>query len=137
MKMTWEYIAGFFDGEGCITLHSNRTNGAKVYKIQISQANVLVLERIKDFLLENRIYCRVYKDGHWYKEHCKRLCINGYNDVLKFLENIKDKCIVKEQKANDAYNIMFDYRPSHVWTRDWNTLDAIKELIATKGHFEG
>jgi intein/homing endonuclease len=86
--LSWEYIAGFFDGEGCITLFDydrkrvykkkpqQRQRDGKEYSskeqrvmvsmgqndrayIQLVQVNTEVLEKIGDFLNENNIAFRL------------------------------------------------------------------------------
>ena len=51
--MNWEYIAGFFDGEGNLQMHPIRKDGKiRAYQLltRIYSTNKEVIEKIKDFL---------------------------------------------------------------------------------------
>jgi hypothetical protein len=47
MHITIEYIAGLFDGEGCITC--NHTQSAPIIHLQVSNCNRPILEELKAF----------------------------------------------------------------------------------------
>ena len=48
-KITWEWLAGFYEGEGCAGSYITARNES-VFRIAISQSNFLVLAAIKKFL---------------------------------------------------------------------------------------
>ena len=48
-NMNWEYIAGFFDGEGCIYIKNSKV------RLQLTQKPIEVLVIIQKFLKENDI----------------------------------------------------------------------------------
>jgi len=51
MEMNWDYVAGFFDGEGCVTLYKEKTNKwGKAVKVSITQKDTESLKEIKKFL---------------------------------------------------------------------------------------
>ena len=125
--MNWDYLAGFFDGEGCIKKHYKRN----AYRADISQLDVGVLELIRDFLLEKKIYCKVYKDGHYYKKNCKRLQINGFDDILRFASFMKDRVIVKRKQFEEIIKLMSTHKPIHTWKRPWID-DGIEQMMRNK-----
>ncbi len=58
--MDWNYIAGFFDGEGSILKH-DPTN----YRISIPQTNEEVLQKIKTFSNMGNIFKTRKRKEHW------------------------------------------------------------------------
>jgi hypothetical protein len=60
--MNWDYLAGFFDGEGSMLLTTDRAGERKSINVQVafyqSDKNILLL--IKEFLGKNGIGCGVY-----------------------------------------------------------------------------
>lgn len=120
MKMNWNYIAGFFDGEGCLAHHKYiDTKGVHrgTYKIIISQKEIKVLKEIQKFLEKNNI------ETFWLKRNDLRwtggriihnLGISKFLSVRRFLENILDKTIVKKQQIKEALN---DNNYTKKWTQ--------------------
>ena len=83
------YIAGFFDGEGSLTINKNR------FRISIPQTNYEVLEKIKLFFNFGQIY-KTKKQ----KEHHKDAwvyTITNNSDVLKFIKCIAIYLVVKKE----------------------------------------
>lgn len=98
MKMTWNYIAGFFDGEGSI-IHNY-----KGYRATISQNNQEVLERIKQFTGYGQIFKPAKRKAHWQQSWV--YYIARQKDVFKFLVSIEKHLIVKQQTASRAIPIL-------------------------------
>ena len=57
--MNWNYIAGFFDGEGTLTRTGSR------YKIGITQTNKEVLEEIQSFTKIGLMHRIKKRKPHW------------------------------------------------------------------------
>lgn len=89
--MTWEYIAGFIDGEGTIVQRD------KVYNLYISQTNLEVLEEIRDFAGVGKVYEINQRKEHW-KEAWIYNAGGGYG-TEHILSNVKDLLIVKRDWA--------------------------------------
>ncbi len=97
-KMSWQYIAGFFDGEGCIC-HSISNNGYKRYDISMSQKPIKVLKIIRIFLLRHDIESKIHKDK------CTGVhvvTISGRINKAMFLNRILPYLIVKKDKAEEC-----------------------------------
>lgn len=92
--MTWEYIAGFFDGEGSIT------NNKKGFRITIAQANFEVLEQIKNFTGIGNIFKNKKRENHWKESWV--FYIAKQNDVLLFLTHVKPYLIVKSKQTKQT-----------------------------------
>lgn len=105
MLMTWEYVAGFFDGEGWITLYrTDRNRYGRSVKLGMSQNNREVLFVIKKFL-ESKGLERIglYK-SHKRKTSC--LLIQNKFDIEKFLNGVEPMLIVKAAKCREAREFM-------------------------------
>lgn len=93
--MNWSYVAGFFDGEGCVS-KSNR----KTYSVTICQADFQgqVLLDISEFLESEGIGSAIYSAGKSIRP-CSNLMITNQRSLLKFLESVLPFIIVKRVKS--------------------------------------
>lgn len=92
--MTWMYIAGFFDGEGSLV------HNGKGFRISIAQANEVVLLEIKEFIGFGNIIKVKKRQAHWKDSWV--YCIAKQENVLKFINNVKDHLIVKKNIVTSA-----------------------------------
>lgn len=82
------YIAGLFDGEGCVLA---RRRGSKIsVEISITQVNPGVLHEIARALNLGRVYVSV-----WAGKKCGRLRLNSKHDVVSFIDMILPHTYVK------------------------------------------
>jgi len=89
--MNWNYIAGFFDGEGTINPCENNR-----YKVGITQANKKVLEEIQLFTKIGHIHSIKKRKSHW--KNAWIYYISKQEDVYKFLNTISLRLIVKRKE---------------------------------------
>lgn len=89
--MTWEYIAGFFDGEGSIT------HNGKGYRISIAQTNKEVLDAIAQFTTMGFVIPVTKRKSHWKDSWV--FYIAKQVDVLEFLQKSRAYLIVKKSLA--------------------------------------
>jgi len=89
--MNWNYIAGFFDGEGTINPCENNR-----YKVGITQANKKVLEEIQLFTKIGHIHSIKKRKSHW--KNAWIYYISKQEDVYKFLNTISPRLIVKRKE---------------------------------------
>jgi hypothetical protein len=104
MTISWEYIAGFMDGEGCICLVGNRC------KIGIAQGRKQshVLDVIQGFLLSHDIHCWITK-GHPTKNRgnpIDALWMSSRKACLRYLTHVLPYLIVKHDKAIQAIELI-------------------------------
>ena len=92
--MTWEYIAGFFDGEGSI-IHK-RTG----YALSVSQTNEEVLNEIQHFTGVGNVYPLSKRKSHW--KDAWVYCVTDYRGTLKVLKGMLPHLIVKQKLAQLA-----------------------------------
>lgn len=86
--MTWQYIAGFFDGEGSISY-----NG-KGYRLTISQSHYTVLKQIHTFTGVGHIFKVTKRQAHWKDSWV--YSISKQSDIVLFLKQIKPYLVVKK-----------------------------------------
>ena len=87
--MTWNYIAGFFDGEGSLT------HNGKGYRVTISQTNFEVLESIRMFSGVGYVIKPAKRKAHW-----------------------KDNWVYYVARQKDVYSFMMKMKPFLVVKRD-------------------
>lgn len=91
--MSWQYIAGFVDGEGSIVKAKNTT----VYRVLIPQTHEGVLKAIQEFARVGIIYQCKTRKAHW-KDNWV-YAVARHKDVLYFLKKIRAYLIVKKKLA--------------------------------------
>lgn len=106
MVMSWQYIAGFFDGEGSIGTGVHSTGRqATAYIAQSGPVGLLTLRRISEFLTENGIKNSVFESGkagkHLRTMPSYRLALCGYTSVVKFLTALFPYLYIKKTFAQD------------------------------------
>ncbi|MDO8495365.1 MAG: LAGLIDADG family homing endonuclease [bacterium] len=89
--MTWQYIAGFFDGEGSIV------HNGKGFRITIAQANLEVLIDIKKFSKIGNVFKVRKRQAHWKDSWV--YYVAKQEDVLTFLKNTLGFLVVKKRLA--------------------------------------
>lgn len=91
--MNWDYIAGFFDGEGNIAIKRRRDRRPQVV-LNMTQKRREVLDAILIFLKENDIEGQIYK-----KNPCFFIQIGNSASTKNFLSAVIEKLIVKKDEA--------------------------------------
>lgn len=85
--MNAAYVAGFFDGEGCLMIYQDR--GYYRIRVALGQKTPEVLQEIQRFIKVGRI--GLAKTGHYY------LRIDQRAHIRHFLDIIRPYAIVKKQ----------------------------------------
>ena len=117
------YVAGLFDGEGCIHIQKNCQ-----MKITITQKKVGIL-----YLLKMKYGGNVY-----HQERASNWQLSKKKDTKPFLEAIKPHSLIKREQIEIALQMFALYRkpgkaqceaiPENIWIKRTNLRDAIKEL---------
>jgi LAGLIDADG-like domain len=92
--MTWEYIAGFFDGEGSIV---TKRGG---YALMVSQTNEEVLDEIAAYAKVGNVYALTKRKQHW--KNAWVYCVTDYRGTVKVLEGMLPHLVVKKDLAQRA-----------------------------------
>jgi len=94
------YVAGFFDGEGCA--RTTKIGGGKggrrrLWKpvIEITNTNEEVMRKIHEFIGVGKFYIYRHKHNPKMKDQY-RICIWGFEGITKFCDLIMDKTIIKK-----------------------------------------
>lgn len=117
--MTWEYLAGFFDGEGNISLQRQKHNGEGRYSrgsprisiVQAEERGRKLLEEIAEFIRPYGIpsVVEMHQAGtdKWKKAY--HLRVTGFNGVIQFLGHLFPYLHIKKLEAQDLirYNCVF------------------------------
>lgn len=109
-KLTWEYIAGFTDGDGSVWFRL-RGDGRCDCAVEWTQReqHAFVLLEIQDFLSEHGIHSTVRESYglkvQWY------LRVNRQMEVLYVLENLLPHLIVKAPKAVETIRVLNALKP--------------------------
>lgn len=95
--MNWDYIAGFFDGEGNVNISKiSKLNGKFSYFIQVrlynSQESVIMA--IREFVKMGNIY-RFKRPAN--SNFVFELTITNKKDIKTFLTNLVDKLVIKKE----------------------------------------
>lgn len=115
MIRSWEYVAGFFDGEGCVWWCVARSAP------QASMTQVLpeVLYDIKDFLDQEKIVCKIRnqrRNVNSFQKTCTNvLDIQGRENCVKFLKALLPHLrTIKRDYAQDVirFSKLFPKRDS-------------------------
>jgi intein/homing endonuclease len=106
--MSWQYLAGFLDGEGTIVvrdeLQASSDHIRRRYRVALYQNNSEVLLEIQEFLAKYKITSHLYvvnrKDARHNRGHV--LEIRGAGLAYRLLLKIEPYLRVKEQEADQA-----------------------------------
>ncbi len=94
--MNWDYIAGFFDGEGNLHITPLKKNDVTIayqLKVRLYSSDDKVLSEIKKFINYGKIYLKTSSDVY-------ELNIVKKKNVFEFLTRISKKIIIKKNQTN-------------------------------------
>lgn len=94
-KMSWEYVAGFFDGEGSVVRYKCENERTK-YGLSIAQVNQEVLQKIVEFTGVGSIY--TYPRNNPNHSALSTVYIGHHEEQAKFTRNVLPYSIVKAKK---------------------------------------
>lgn len=113
--MSWQYIAGFLDGEGCISIcpqsHRPNTTNLQVTINQTGLEGYSVLWEIKQFIAKHGIksYLRSDRSASRKKPNCREmwaLSMMSRPHAVPFLRHVLPYLHVKKVKAQDVLRYM-------------------------------
>jgi len=140
--MNWDYLAGFFDGEGNLHTGFIKNKQACQLRIRIYSTNQGVLEQIKEFLGdEGYIYTKKASRNDPNRNLVYEFVILKKEDCLLFLKNIYPYSIIKKEqityllenfdfsrgnRAGGHNNLHFDIDKFRSFNTRKNTNNSIK-----------
>lgn len=121
MRITWDYVAGFFDGEGCINIAKAREGqhgGSGSFAVTMVQATTRgrdLLDAMAEFLELHHIKSKVYRkrEASSRRKEAFGIVIQGRESVRRFLKAIAFRLHMKKQLAEDAYRFITVFPPVH------------------------
>lgn len=133
MKLiTWEYIAGFFDGEGCIWINKkfneNKRKGRNmVVHVGQIEPNRRIIDLISQKLKEENIRHSIVTIANNPKSKNKyvRIQIQSMGECKRFIEFILQYLIVKKEDAIEALDYIS--KAKYLWLTNKEKED-IKEM---------
>lgn len=119
--MNWEYIAGFFDGEGNISINkiSKKQGKVRTYQVLIRfyNSDLNILKKIKEFLGYGKIYQNNKKTDN--RNTLYELTISSKPQVQNILTNLSKFSISKKEKINYVLkNFNFGYNNNSSFNLD-------------------
>lgn len=92
-SISWDYVSGFFDGEGSITVEAPAGSGVLVISLTFSQKYRPLLEAVAAFLNTNGIYGTIYPT----KETVNEIRARRIGDICRLLS--KMNLFLKREQA--------------------------------------
>ncbi|OGM91265.1 hypothetical protein A2755_02605 [Candidatus Wolfebacteria bacterium RIFCSPHIGHO2_01_FULL_48_22] len=99
--MSWNYVAGFFDGEGSIC------HNGKGFRIYIAQTNEDVLKDITDFCGFGKVAKVTKRKKHWKDSWI--YYIARQEDVYSFIKGVNKFLVVKKGIAQKTIKALDEY----------------------------
>lgn len=97
MKLNIHYFAGFFDGEGCISV----TNPKRGVRVVLTNTNLHVLKAFVDYFKLGKISMKKRTEKDKYNKICYMwICWN--RDAEKFLQEITPFLVIKKREGELA-----------------------------------
>ena len=111
-RLSWKYIAGLIDGEGCLDVQI--TNGLYVRpRVRIGMAdNAKLVLHILQTNHGGFISGRESKNPNWQSSTCWELV--GYATVCPFLRNIQNHLLIKHEQARFLLWMQNNLKGKHV-----------------------
>ena len=122
--MTWQYIAGFFDGEGSLCCVRGKTTNNNCWRARLHQSSSEVLNTISGFLDHQNIAhtiqrtaCKGQKQKYGpYKANSDMFALQvstKRSQVIPFLKSIYPHLIVKRVLVQDVLRFLKIYPKLH------------------------
>ena len=102
-RLSWKYIAGLVDGEGCIDVVVNKRSDSYYVQPRVRITMCVVAEELMDIICNNFKGTREYRkvtNPNWNDSITWNA--SGYNRACTFLRNIKNHVIVKREQTKLA-----------------------------------
>lgn len=99
--MTWQYIAGFFDGEGWVSKAPKPERCLAKYVIGMGQATHQghVLVKIAEFMRSQGVRCRSHREHPSSGTQMDRLIVGDSASIVSFITAVMPHLLVKHEKC--------------------------------------
>jgi hypothetical protein len=102
-RLSWKYLAGLVDGEGCIDVVVNKRNDVYYVQPRVRITMCVVAEELMDIICANFAGNREYRkvtNPNWNDSITWNA--SGYNRACTFLRNISKHVIIKREQTKFA-----------------------------------
>lgn len=143
-NINWSFVAGFFDGEGCIVA---KRDGTISFDVSMAQTSTCVLEEIKEFLRTCGIKSYIYSvDPEKYTNNLRArhrkilhsLRLNERESVRRFVAGVLPYVVVKRAFVQDVRRFMLMYPAiNKILCREQQiilTKNRVRVTHCSKGH---
>ena len=109
MRLSWQYIAGFFDGEGCITTSTGMS--IRVTIAQTGDKGLKILTLIQDYVALRGIKAKVNSKRVYSERHSPSwsLVMSETTSCIAFLQGVIPYLHVKKVLAEDKVRFLTWY----------------------------
>ena len=118
-----EYTAGFFDGEGCVNISSDRL-GKPYIRILVVNTDNSVLQKFQEKWGGNITHNKRHKEN-WKRSYTWRL---SHQKAINFLKDLEPHLIVKKKQTNLAISF-YEITPGKGTKWSDESLQKAKEII--------
>ena len=102
-RLSWKYLAGLIDGEGCIDIVVNKRDDVYYLQPRVRITMTVVAKELMDNICNNFAGNREYRTTNNPKWNDSITWnASGYNRACTFLRNITNHLIVKKEQARFA-----------------------------------
>jgi len=125
--MNWAYVAGFFDGEGCVRQYQP---GLCVQIVQCGDRGIKVLTEISDWMEQQGIRSKIRSRPPARSERLERHTLELADRLSKqyFLESVLPYLHVKKLEAQDTARYLKVFPPTNAWKKRFSgILDKVRE----------
>jgi hypothetical protein len=116
--MTWEYLAGFFDGEGHVGVH--KAGRYRQASVTVANTHEPTIDQIAEFLSSFGIghskFRRVYDNGKWKTAY--KINVTGIKNSTKFLSAILPYLVTKREAALTTLEWLSKQTPRDFWSKE-------------------
>lgn len=113
MQLNWEYVAGFFDGEGCVSTFTNRARrglfGTQVTFGQSGERGRVLLTEIQEFLAAHGIKAYLMARKPARGQLAWALVIGARPSVMIFFGYVRGRVRIKKQVVEDTWRFYTIY----------------------------
>jgi len=131
-RLSWKYVAGLIDGEGCIDVKI--TKGVYVsprVRINMSVVAIDLLEILKNNY-GGRMEYRTSTNLNW--SDSATWSLDGYKETCKFLRNIVNHLVIKKEQARLILWMETHIKGQHVSTEVRNAIREELKLQKRDSH---
>lgn len=120
-RISWAYLAGFTDGDGCIHIKTNEKGYLEV-RIRWAQreSTSVILDEIKILLRHYGISVSDTSTVRHHKYYQREICVKNNGDVRFVLRKLLPNLVLKKQTALEALEKMDEINKlKEIWGREY------------------